>query len=160
MADDLELGEITFTGDPPKEKEVDPAPKPPRNSRSVGRPSNETKLTDVKKELAQILQFAVLPLKFRDIHEDGTSCADVFIDYNEETRRTTLTAAADQWVDAAAPIVFDSPFLMKVITGGEAFGKWGKFAYATYMLGMPIYQAHGGRRGHEVIDPNEFSPES
>lgn len=162
MEIDSELGEINFTAGMPKADETPKPPigtsdpktsKAPAKGRGVGRPSNDSKLTDVRAELAQIVKFATMPLRFRDIHEDGTTCADLFTEFDVKKNATTLTPQANQFVDALAPVVFESPFLMKIITGGEALGKWGGLAFATYPLVAGIYSQHGGRNAnHEIID--------
>lgn len=149
MADDIDFSSIKFTGEP-QVAEADPKPK---SGRGRGRPSNESKLSDVRNEIGQLIKFTSFPIKMRDVHVDGTSCADILIEYNVKTKKTELTHEGDDLADALAAIVFDSPFLMKILQSGDFFGKYGALAFALYPIASAVYENHGkGRLNRDITE--------
>ena len=142
MADEIDFSKIAYLGN--EKMAADPEPKKSRASsgRGPGRPSNDSKLTDVRKELGQLVKFIAMPLQMRDIHPDGSSCANLFIYLNEKSSKIELTPEATNFVDALAEVVFESKFLMKVLESGDLFGKYGALIMAAFPLGMGIYENH------------------
>lgn len=147
MDTDIDFDQIKFVGEP----QVASADPKPKRTRGPGRPSTESKLTDVRSEIGQLIKFISFPVKMRDQHEDGSSCADMLIYYDEKKKKTELTVEGGNLADAMAAIVIDSPFLMKMLQSGDLFGKWGGLAMAIYPIGMAIYENHGKARFNRDI---------
>lgn len=142
METDIDFSNIKFTGD----TQVANSDPKPSAKRGRGRPSSESKLTDVRSEIGQLIKFTAFPVKMRDAHPDGSSCADMLIYYDEKKKKTELTQEGSNLADALAAIVIDSPFLMKMLQSGDLFGKWGALAMALYPIGMAVYENHGKSR--------------
>jgi len=149
MEDEIDFSQIKFTGEP-QAVSADPKPK---STRGRGRPSNESKITDVRSEIGQLIKFTAFPIKMRDVHYDGTSCGDLLIAYDDKKKKTELTQEGNNLADALTAIVVDSPFLMKMLQSGDLFGKWGGLAMALYPIGMAVYENHGhGRFNHDITE--------
>ncbi len=149
MEDEIDFSQIKFTGEP-QTANADPKPK---STRRPGRPSSESKLTDVRSEIGQLIKFTAFPVKMRDTHEDGSSCADMLIYYDEKKKKTELTQEGGNLADALSAIVIDSPFLMKMLQSGDLFGKWGGLAMALYPIAMAVYENHGqGRFNRDITE--------
>lgn len=148
MADDLDMSKIVFTGDLPKDEPPKNPPKKSAPSRPVGRPTNASKGNEVEKNIGDIIKMISMPLKMRDIHEDGSSCADVTIFYDEKDAKFKLTKEGAQLAEAMKEVVVDSEFLMKVFTGGEILGKWGGLAFALWPVASTVYTNHSGGKNH------------
>lgn len=151
---DLDFDQIKFTGDIPAE--LDPAPKPSKKKddkkRPVGRPTTQSKLQEVENEFGNILKLLLLPVLLRDQHliydEQGNwtgetvSCANVYCTFDMKLGKPTLTKEGEQLTEAAAAIIFESPFLMKVLASGDDMGKWLKLAMALQPGVLTVFHNH------------------
>ncbi len=153
MEPDFDFEKVNFGGGPTD----DPAPKSTTakktTSRSVGRPSKTSKANEIRNELESIMKLALLPLFMRDIHviEDDKgnieyySCANVYLTFDEK-QGTVLTSDGKRLCEAMAAVVVDSPFLMKMLTMGDEFGKWVGLALALQPFAMTIFTNHIAHR--------------
>lgn len=159
MEPDLDLDEINFTA---PEIKQDPKPKTPKKStnsgvnRSVGRPSRDSKVREVSQELESMLKLANLGLMSRDLHpifdEDDdekvvgyASCLSVYVGTNKQMM-PVLTNEGKVFCDAAADIIVDSEFLMKILDSGDKMGKYLKLFMALQPLVMTVINNHGRGR--------------
>lgn len=151
---DLDFNTLVFGGGPPKK---DPEPKDAQKktskaTRPVGRPSTTSKLAEIQQELASILKLALMPALMRDMHPvydlqgnatgEYISCASVYVEFDLKKGKPELTKDGETLCEALAVIVFDSPFLMKVINSGDTMGKWIKLAMALNPFVMTVYHNH------------------
>lgn len=145
---DLDLGAINFGAGP----QLDPEPKkstPKKTaSRPVGRPSNKSKLQDVQDEIESIMKLAFLPMLMKDVHiieENGQqvffSCANVYVEF-DPAKGSVLTTEGKRFANAMAAIVVDSPFLLKMLTMGDDFGKWLALLLAIQPFAMTVFNNH------------------
>lgn len=137
------LGDIKFDKDPPPKPDKTP---PAKATRSVGRPSNEAKLSGDLKELKEaidgMLFMVSMPLQWRDRHYDGSSCADMFVDLDPEKLEITLTRQADVWSTAMSKVANDNKYLKAFFMGSGDVGKYIQLALATQPFVMGIYNNH------------------
>lgn len=149
----FDFDQLKFTGEVPK----DPAPKEPRKSpsksaRPVGRPSTQSKIAEVEAEIGNVLKLALLPVLMKDLHYvidennnptgEVISCANVFVEFDMKKGRPELTQEGKTFCEALAVIVFESPFLMKVLNAGDDMGKWLKLLMAVQPLAMTVFHNH------------------
>jgi hypothetical protein len=158
MADDLDLDKINFGAAPfPKDPAPKSQPKKSTSSRGPGRPSKASQETEVANEIASILFMLNMTLYMRDLHQEwrldpvtnepvellaSFTCLNVYVDVDNKGKPTT-TEAGKAFCNALAAVVVDSPFLMKVLAGGDVMGKWMQLAFATYPLVQTVITNHG-----------------
>lgn len=156
--DELDFSEINFGGMP------DLADKPPKippkkstgafgsgNNRSVGRPSKASKEKEVSNEIAGILKLTALMFMTRDVHEvydirtneflGTTSCIEVYVTANTKGQ-FDLTPAGQEFCDACAAIVVETPFLLKIIESGDKFGNYARLFFALQPLVLTVINNH------------------
>lgn len=151
---DFDLGEIKFGTEPPinlnKNKE-DPKPKAPRNTRSTtvrgpGRPSKNSTVNELKEDVTGFLMIAAMPLKMRDVHEDGTSCADLFVDFD----KMKLTPEAENWAQSFAVVGSENKYIKAFFNMGEKTGAWMGLFFASQPFIMGIGAHHKVGRKHDA----------
>lgn len=152
--DDLDFDSIKFLGEMPQ---PDPPPKEPskrstESKRPVGRPSTTAKLKEVQDEIENLLLLMLLPVLLRDSHiavdETGQpvgepfTCADVYCTFDMRKGKPVLTADGVKLAEAMAAIIFESPFLMKVLQSGDSWGKYLKLFMALQPGYMAVIHNH------------------
>lgn len=163
---DFDFDALTFSGEiPAKDPEPKATPKKAsKSTRPVGRPSTQSKLQEVETEIGNVLKLALFPVLMRDIHEVydennnlvGTvSCANVYVEFDYKKGRPELTKEGTAFCEALAVIVFESPFLMKVLNAGDDMGKWLKLAMALQPAMMTVFHNHVRTRRIENAGENQ-----
>jgi hypothetical protein len=155
----INLDNIDFGAGPEKK---DPPPK--TNSRKstgnpVGRPGRDAKIKELNETLKGMLFLANLGLAGRDVHEvyddneqflGYTSCFSVYVEL-DKNGMPKLTPAGAAFVSAAANIIIDNSFLMKVLNSADSGGKWLALAMALQPLVLTVITNHSfGRRQNDV----------
>jgi len=159
MPDDFDLGQIKF--DEPKLVDPSPANSPakkaaakkvgsPLGSRSSGpgpgRPTKNSRINEMAEELVGFMAVLAIPLKMRDTHDDGSSCADVFLSPDS----MEPTAELKDFAYKFATVGVDNKYISKFFAMGDDAGKWIMLMMSAQSLVMPIVMSHtriGG--GHE-----------
>lgn len=154
--DELDFSSIQFNAGPDV-KDAPPKNTPKRgrgmtgsgNSRGPGRPSKDSTEREISQELAGILKLSALGLMARDMHEiwendqiiGYTSCIGVYVEVDNKGK-FTLTPEGSEFCDAAAAIVVDTPFLMKIIKSGDKFGSYFRLFMALQPLVLTVINNH------------------
>lgn len=159
MEPEIDLDKINFGGG----RQPDPKPKSPtakrESARSVGRPSKNAKQSELQNEIESVIKLALLPIVMRDVHvivEEGKtpeffSCGNVYVEASPK-EGYVLTVEGKQLAAAMAAIVIDSPFLMKIFTMGDEFGKWVALLMALQPFAMTVYHNHITVKRTEHVD--------
>jgi len=158
----MEIDEKLFDEIKLEKNLADPQPKsnPTRktstNTRPVGRPSKQSRESELQKEIEGFLMLATMPLRMRDYHTwaipengDMITCADMFVEFAKDGS-LVLTAEAKQLAAAFAHVAVDNKFLSKFFDMGDDVGKWLSLAMALqpFILGF----MHNHVRAKKVID--------
>lgn len=145
MQPEIDFSAISFNDD---SKLKDPPPKSSpikkttakRPSSGPGRPTKASKINEMKEEITGLITMLAIPLKMRDRHSDGSSCADLFL--NPET--LGLTPEADRFAEQLAVVGVDNKFITKFFDMGDGATKWLMLAMSVQPLAMGIILNHRG----------------
>lgn len=147
----FDFSQLSFADEP---KLADPAPKPsksvPRKATAKpvkntgGRPSKAGKIADMQEEIEGFLMLIGVPLKMRDVHPDGSSCGDMFV--NLDDNGLHLSAEAIRWANAFATVGVDNSYIQKFFQMGDGASKWLGLAFATQPFIIGFASAHVGQR--------------
>lgn len=148
---EFDFDSIKFGDTPSPLPDPEPKPKTPRvsktgNGRGPGRPSKANAIKELQEEIEGFLMLTAMPLKMRDTHDDGSSCADMFIDFNAGK----LTPEAQNWANALATVGVDNKYIQKFFTLGDGAGKWLQLAMATQPFILGIAGNHFMRGNHGI----------
>src|SRR5947208_2735522 len=148
MSDEIDFSkiesEIKFNSpgileDPkPKTKATKSAPRS-TNARGPGRPSKTSAIKEMQEEIEGFLMMIAMPLKMRDHHPDGSSCADMFVDFDNGK----LTDEAKTWAEAFATIGVDNKVIKNFFDMGDGVAKWAKLFFASQPFVMGMIWSHG-----------------
>lgn len=156
----IELGDISFDKDP----EPVAQPKAPRNRRtpkaaenetkpdvstprSVGRPTNEAIRTEAQEQLAEEVEGFMLligmGLMMRDQHEDGTSCAQLYMEFDPVKKEIVATQEVKNFSAAMAVVGVDNRYIRAFFGSADGANKYLTLAMATLPFFKGMTEVHG-----------------
>lgn len=152
----FDFSDIKFVDD---KLDADPAPKsPPKKAapktgaKSTPRSTNtKTRaISELQENIEGFLTMIAVPLKMRDIHPDGSSCADVI--FTLDQRGMTLTDNTKQLAFALAQVGVDNKYISAFFSMGDNAGKWVLLLQALQPMVMTVYGNHAGGRSNAAAD--------
>lgn len=152
MADPLDFSEIKFDSDPaPKESKAQvPTQGKTTTNRGTRKPPpnrKDAEKAEMAEEIQGFLMLLGMPLSMRDRHEDGTSCADMFIQYDPNKNKIEMTPDALAWSNAFAEIGIENKWIKRFFSMGDGASKWLTLAVATQPFVVSVLSNHPITRG-------------
>jgi hypothetical protein len=164
MTNDLDFEDIKFTdGEPPVSLDQDPKPKAapkkttPKTGAKPTRTRNTTRsnaINELQENIEGFLFMLAVPIKMRDIHPDGSSCADLTLALDD--KGMNLTVQAKQLAFALAQVGIDNTYIKKFFSMGDDAGKWVMLLQALQPFIMTTYSNHIGPRRAVNGTGNDF----